>query len=156
VSIIKEITVRVKCVVNGYFIRWYKNGWHYWYFKSGGENFNTKGEVYKTIGYTSLSVGDIVTKTELTSIRGILSAKYIELHTSDGWKPATLNDETLQIGQQNLNGASVSFTINIWLKGAALSPVIPVSQSDIFEWINDKGNPIINHDGIRMIFKRIA
>lgn len=155
--VIKEISIKLGCPINGYYLRWYKDGWHHWFFKSSSEDFRTEGELYNSNGYTSLKLGDnSLSKSELISIRSILSAIYIEIYTADGWKAASLNSETWQIGKANSNSGAVEFNINVWLRDGGIAPVVPIPEPTTFYWINYLGTHIINHNSNRIIFKRPA
>lgn len=141
--IVQAINIKTNECGTGYYLRWYADGWHYWLFKGGFETYLTSGEIYKSIGYSSLLIGDVVKITELAAIRGILRANFIELYTNDGWKPATLDNESWQLGKADRLSVAISFTITAWLKGDAQIvsvdtglniPVSPVKNGRLYNW----------------------
>jgi len=143
--IAETIKIKANNCGKGYYLRWYADGWHYWLFKGGFETYLTSGEVYSTIGYSSLLIGDIVKITELSAIRGILRAKFIELFTNDGWKPATLDNESWQLGKADRYSVAISFTVSAWLKGSAeiqgdyevippAPPTTPINYGRLYNW----------------------
>ena len=53
-----EKKIKIKCPqLDGYFVRWYHNGWHHWFFYAGDEEFATKGEWHNTESQTKVKIG---------------------------------------------------------------------------------------------------
>lgn len=121
------IRVNLKTRTNAYYIRWYFEGWHTHLFAGADESLITSGDVYKTNVDYELNLGDEnLTKSELYSISGLLSSKYIQLLTSDGWKFCTIGSETFNFGKANRIGASVAFRLKVWAKVGVYTPMLPV------------------------------
>lgn len=71
---------------NGYYLRWYYNGWHYWYFLPGRVEFLTAGEDYRTLGTQRLTMGSgQITEEQCNAIRTIKNTREIYIWTDFGW-----------------------------------------------------------------------
>ena len=66
-----EKKIKIKCTqLDGYFVRWYHNGWHHWFFYAGDETFETKGEWHNTESQTKVKMGySGLTYNQVRSIR---------------------------------------------------------------------------------------
>ena len=71
-----KIPIRKAC--NGYYLRWYYNGWHYWFFLPGDQQQVTEGENYRTIGTLkiTMSTGQI-TQQESIGVKTILLTREV-------------------------------------------------------------------------------
>lgn len=71
---------------NGYYLRWYYNGWHYWYFLPGRVEFLTAGEDYRTLGTQRLTMGSgQINEEQCNAIRTIKNTREIYIWTDFGW-----------------------------------------------------------------------
>ena len=50
-----HIPISRRC--DGYYLRWYYNGWHYWLFRPGSIVVVTDGENYRTLGTKQMTIG---------------------------------------------------------------------------------------------------
>jgi uncharacterized protein (TIGR02145 family) len=98
----------------GYYLRWYYNGWHYWFFIPGTITTTTQGEKYRTLGNknVSISTGQI-TREQAKAIRCILHTREIELLTDVGWKSVKIENSTVVIYDSLVTGVQIDFDITI-------------------------------------------
>jgi len=123
--VIELIRVPLKCVTKGYYIRWYFNGWHHFFFKAADEEFNTSGEAYNTKLTYKLTIGDEqLTKEQLKAIAGIYRSQYVFMLTSDGWKALTVEDAPIDYGRNDRVGTGIALTINVWAKVGQYTPIV--------------------------------
>lgn len=127
-----EKTIRVKCPTgNGYFVRWYFNGWHSHWFGAGDEALTTVGETHNTNSSTKVKIGcQCLSQNQIFGISRALLAKRIEVLLFDGWKAAIVDSTTVKIYDSFRNGYSCEFAITIYAKVADFTPVAPVEIID--------------------------
>lgn len=129
-----EIKVKVKCPErDGYFLRWYFNGWHSFFFVAGGESYETKGEWWNTQSKSKVKFGTaFLTQNEIKSIRTMLFAKRVEVLLKDGWKAIIVDSTSLKIEDTRTRGYKCEFTAAIYAKVADYTPVkeIPIVEMD--------------------------
>jgi len=130
-SIIQRIPIRKPC--KGYYLRWYYNGWHYWFFLPGEMNMETVGEAYRTIGTRKISIGSgQLTYPQAQAIRTILLTREIYLLTADGWKNIRVEPSSVITLENMVNGYEMEFVMIIGSKeisyetGYTPIPIIPV------------------------------
>lgn len=146
-SIIGGKRILTKCQPKGYYIRWYANGWHHYFFKSTNEDFTTDGENYKSNGSNSIMLGDNnLNRNKMLGIRSILDAKYIYLYSLDGWNPCTIDSQTWNLGRNDKDGAFVSFMINTFAKSGSCSPVYEVEEPESYRRITYTGDYRITYE----------
>lgn len=154
-SIIDEIRIDYKCASNGYYIRWYDEGWHYLFAKSSSEIYTTSGELYKTSGISSIDVGCNVKTDSIDAISRIITSKQLEVYTSLGWVEGIVRADTWRIGRGGQSIVPVSFSIDICFDGAT-SPILSVEVIEYIYWINHENKYMVNHNGNRIVFKHPA
>lgn len=122
-----EITAKIQCPnYDGYFLRWYFNGWHSFYFSAGDEQLTTSGKWHNTESITKVSIGAAgLTESEIRAIRTMLFANRVEVLLQDGWKNVVIDSTTLKIYNSNVNGFRCDFGITIYAKVADYTPVVP-------------------------------
>ena len=130
-SIIQRIPIRKPC--KGYYLRWYYNGWHYWFFLPGEMNMETVGEAYRTTGTRKISIGSgQLTYSQAQAIRTILLTREIYLLTADGWKNIRIEPSSVITLENMVNGYEMEFVMIIGSKeisyetGYTPVPIIPV------------------------------
>jgi len=123
-----EKTVKVKCPQgNGYFIRWYFNGWHSHWFGAGDEVFDTVGATHNTNSATKVKVGcQGLSQNQAFAISRALLCKRVEVLLLDGWKAAIIDSTTMKIYDSFRNGYNCEFALTIYAKVADYTPVKPV------------------------------
>lgn len=122
-----EITAKIQCPnYDGYFLRWYFNGWHSFYFAAGDEQLTTSGKWHNTESVTKVRIGAAgLAESEIRAIRTMLFANRVEVLLQDGWKNVVIDSTTLKIYNSNVNGFRCEFGITIYAKVADYTPVIP-------------------------------
>ena len=132
------IRIPARRACNGYYIRWYYNGWHYWFFLPGDHSILTEGERYRTISTRKilLSTGQI-TLAEAIAIRTILHTREVYLWTNSGWANIRIEPGTLNVYNNMVNGEELEFVAIIGSKevsyDSGFSPVVQLQEiaSDI-------------------------
>ncbi|MBU2249529.1 MAG: hypothetical protein KKD77_22470 [Gammaproteobacteria bacterium] len=114
-----NILIRKPC--KGYYLRWYYNGWHYWFFLPGETNMITEGEEYRTIGTRkiTMSSGQVI-YTQIQAIRTILLTREVYLLTADGWKNIRVDTGSIITYKNFINGYEVEITTTIGSKEISL------------------------------------
>lgn len=122
-----EITAKIQCPnYDGYFLRWYFNGWHSFYFAAGDEQLTTSGKWHNTESVTKVRIGAAgLSESEIRAIRTMLFANRVEVLLQDGWKNVVIDSTTLKIYNSNVNGFRCEFGITIYAKVADYTPVVP-------------------------------
>lgn len=132
------IRIPVKKACNGYYLRWYYNGWHYWFFQPGTLTVVTEGEKYRTIGTrnVAMSTGQI-NRDQAQAIRTIMFTREVSLLTIAGWMNIRIEPGTLTVYDNQLTGAEIEFIAVIGSKeisytnGYTPVPLLPVVPPDI-------------------------
>lgn len=107
-SISYPIRFIVKNACAGHYIRWYFNGWHYWFFLSGENVLNTEGENYRTIGSRSVTIGSgQLTLDQVNAIRTILNTGEVYLFTNNRWENIRIEPGTIQVFNNQVNGYEI-------------------------------------------------
>jgi uncharacterized protein (TIGR02145 family) len=103
-----RIPIRKAC--RGYYLRWYYNGWHYWFFLPGVYSVVTEGEKYRTYGTRKIAMSSgQIKRSEADGIRTIMFTREVYLLTIDGWKNIRIERDTLTIYDFKLAGAEIEF-----------------------------------------------
>jgi uncharacterized protein (TIGR02145 family) len=134
-NIPQKIAIKRPC--QGYYLRWWYNGWHYWFFKPGKQSLNTEGEKYRTIGTKSISIGTgQITYDQCSAIRTIMNTREVYIFTSDGWKNISIAPGSLVIFDNQVNGYEVELSIKIGSKEISVTGFSPVEiiPNDICNW----------------------
>lgn len=123
-----ETTIRVKCPTgNGYFARWYFNGWHYHWFAAGDELLTTIGETHNTTSSTKVKMGSQgLTQVQAFAISRALLCNRVEILLIDGWKAAIIDSTTMKIYDSFRNGYNCEFVLTIYSKVSDYTPVEPI------------------------------
>lgn len=127
------IRIPARRTCNGYYIRWYYNGWHYWFFLPGDHAIITEGERYRTISTRKilLSTGQI-TLAEAIAIRTILHTREVYLWTNSGWANIRIKPGTLNVYNNMVNGEELEFVAIIGSKevsyDSGFSPVVQLQE----------------------------
>ncbi len=131
-------TFLVKNRCDGYYLRWYYNGWHYWFFYPGRYIINTDGEKYYTLGTRKVAMGTgQITRQQTDAIRTIMFTREIYLLTIAGWMNIRIERDTLTIYDNQLAGAEIEFVAIIGSKeisyetGFTPNPILIYVPNDI-------------------------
>jgi len=131
-----RIPIRKPC--KGYYIRWWYNGWHYWFFLPGENYLDSKGEEYYTLGTRRIEIGSgQVTYSEAQAIRTILLSREVYILALAGWKNIRIEPGKMVTYRNQINGYEVGLFAIIGSKelsvetGFTPTPIIPVVAPDI-------------------------
>jgi len=131
-SIIQNIPIKKAC--KGYYLRWWYNGWHYWFFRPGEINMITEGETYRTIGTKKISMGSgQISYNQVQAIRSILLTREVYILTSDGWKNIRVNQGSVITYKNQINGYELEITTTIGsreISPTGYSPVDDIPEVD--------------------------
>lgn len=132
---LQKVPVKKPC--NGYYLRWYYNGFHYWFFQPGKYSVVTEGEKYYTIGTRKVTMGSgQVTRGQAQGMRTIMMTREVSLLTIAGWMSIRIEPGSLVVYDNKLAGAEIEFTAIIGSKeisyttGFTPVPIIPVIPPD--------------------------
>jgi uncharacterized protein (TIGR02145 family) len=131
INIYNLVSIPIKRVCQGYYIRWYYDGWHYWFFRPGQLSKITEGEKFRTKGTRKITVGSgQITREQCDGIRTILFSKEVLLLTSQGWMNIRIDPTSINVYDNQLKGSEVEITLNIGSKDISLStgysPITPI------------------------------
>ena len=120
-----NILMRKPC--KGYYLRWWYNGWHYWFFLPGEMTMITEGEEYRTIGTREIRMGTgQLILTQMQAIRTILNTREVYLLTSDGWKNIRIEPGSMKIYGNQIDGYEAEITAIIGSKEISYTGYSPV------------------------------
>jgi uncharacterized protein (TIGR02145 family) len=121
----QKITIKRPC--QGYYLRWYYNGFHYFFFKPGQQSLITEGEKYRTIGTKSVLMGSgQITYEQCEAIRTILNTREVYILTSDGWKNISIAPGSLVVYDNQVNGYEVELSVKIGSKEISQTGFSPI------------------------------
>lgn len=111
---------------DGYYLRWYYNGWHYWYFYQGKIGYNTEGEKYRTLGTQTLTIGTgQITEAQANAIRTIMNTREIYIYTDAGWGAVRAIHSPLVVYDHVTHGYEMEFTIVIGSRAISITGFSP-------------------------------
>ncbi len=123
------LRIPMKRVCNGYYLRWYYNGWHYWFFLPGEIIMNTEGENYRTIGTRKLIMGSgQVTLGQCQAIRTIMNTREISILTDVGWKTIRIEPGSVIVYNNQINGYEIEFTAIVGSREISSTGYSPVED----------------------------
>ena len=129
-----ELTLLTNQLQNGYYLRWYFSGWHYWYFLSNGQAIDVEGEEHRSDVGERLTLGDVnLTKAKLHALRGLWRSTLVQMLTDDGWKACTIVDKSYDFGPADDPAAAIEFDLNVWARVGTFSPLIEVNREPVPE-----------------------
>ena len=126
------IRIPVRCAPDGYYMRWYYNGWHYWFFLPGLHVIDTEGERYRTLSTRRITVSSgQVTRGQAVAIRTIMNTREVYMWTDGGWAAIRIEPGSLKIYQSEVAGTEMEMTAIIGsrevTRTTGFSPVPPVT-----------------------------
>lgn len=115
----------------GYYLRWYYNGWHYWFFLPGKSLVVTEGERYRTIGTKKVSMcSGQVTQSQIDAIRTIFNSKEVSIYTNAGFMNIRIESTPMLVYNNQIAGYEMDFTALIGSKEISYitgySPIIDI------------------------------
>lgn len=110
-----KIPIRKAC--SGYYLRWYYNGWHYWFFLPGQYVKSTVGEKYRTYGTRKITMGTgQITTSQANAIRTIMFTREVYLLTVAGWMNIRLERDSINVYDSNVGAVEIEFVAIIGSK----------------------------------------
>lgn len=123
-----RIPISRRC--DGYYIRWYYNGWHYWLFYPGKIHFITEGEKYRTLGTQKMTIGSgQITQEQCDAIRTILNATEIYIYTDSGWGVVRVDPGSWIVYDHGQKGYEAEINVTVgskYISRTGFSPAINV------------------------------
>lgn len=114
----------------GYYLRWWFNGWHYWHFLAGGLTLNTSGQNYRTYGQRSITVSSgQINQAQAAAVCTVTTSTEVYIYTDSGWRIVRITAGTVQISNNFFNGFEIQFSLNIGsrlISETGYSPVIDI------------------------------
>lgn len=111
-SVLQRIPIKAAC--NGYYLRWWYNGWHYWFFLPGDHTINTEGERYFTLSTRTITMSSgQVTREQAAAIRTIFFTKEVYLLGIAGWMEIRIDPGTPEIYNNMVAGTEIEITAHI-------------------------------------------
>ncbi|HUX57061.1 MAG TPA: FISUMP domain-containing protein [Bacteroidales bacterium] len=123
----------------GYYLRWWYNGWHYWFFLPGETIMVTEGEEYRTISTRTIrmSTGQVI-YTQIQAIKTILHTREVYLLTVDGWANVRIEPGSMKIYDNKINGYEAEITAIIGSKAISyLTGYSPVAEIPVVDPVPD-------------------
>lgn len=125
---IQRIPIKPAC--DGYYLRWWYNGWHYWFFLPGKITTRTEGEKYFTLGTQVLTMGTgNITYEQCEAIKTIKNTKEVYLYTITGWANVRLEPGSIQVYNNSVDAYEIELTVIVGSRTKSenpYSPVIPI------------------------------
>jgi len=121
-----NIDVKNRC--GGYYLRWYYNGWHYWYFYAGQVDWITEGEDYRTLGTQRLKMGSgQLTQQQADAIRTIKNAIELYIWTDAGWWGAVrVEDGSVVVYDHTIRGYEIELSVIVGSRRLSVTGFSPV------------------------------
>ncbi len=108
------IRIPARRACNGYYVRWYYNGWHYWFFLPGDHTINTEGERYFTLSTRTITMSSgQVTREQAAAIRTIFFTKEVYLLGIAGWMEIRIEPGSPVIYNNMVAGTEIEITAHI-------------------------------------------
>ena len=128
--------INIKNSCKGYYLRWWYNGWHYWFFLPGTIAFNTEGEKYVTLGTQSIRVGSgQVDYGQISALRTILNSKEVYIYTDSGWANARIEQESVIVYDNKVSGYEMEFTLFTGSKSISVNGYTPIADIPLVPYI---------------------
>lgn len=130
-NILQRIPIKLGC--QGYYLRWWYNGWHYWFFLPGDHAINTEGERYFTLSTRTITMSSgQVTREQAAAIRTIFFTKEVYMLGVAGWMETRIDPGTPEIYNNMVAGTEIIITAHIgsrevsYVNGYTPVPDIPI------------------------------
>jgi uncharacterized protein (TIGR02145 family) len=127
---IQRIPIKNACT--GYYLRWWYNGWHYWFFFPGQVRTRSEGEKYFTLGTQILLMGSgQVTYEQSVAIRTIKNSREIYLLTDPGWMNVRLEHGSVVVKDNQVDGYEIDLTVIVGSRTISLTGYSPIILPDV-------------------------
>jgi uncharacterized protein (TIGR02145 family) len=139
-NLYRLVRILIKKPCNGYYLRWWYNGWHYWFFLPGTLTFDTEGEKYVTLGTQKVAMGSgQVDEGQIAAIRTIMNSREVYIWTDSGWGNVRIEPGSLIVYDNKVSGYEMEFVAVLGSKSVSktdgftpiitIPPVIPIPPS---------------------------
>lgn len=129
---------------NRYYLRWWYNGWHYWYFLPGTIKYDTEGEEYYTLGTQKIAMcSGQITYSQCLAIRTILNTREINIWTDYGWKSTRLERDSVTVYNNQVGGYEIEFVLIMGSRHISESGYSPTTDTELLppdEWTSSCPN----------------
>jgi uncharacterized protein (TIGR02145 family) len=145
------LRIPIKRACEGYYLRWYYNGWHYWFFLPRKIIRITEGENFNTIGTRKVTMGSgQVTYGQINALRTIKNSKEIQLLSTDGWMNIRIEPGSIIVKNNYINGYEFDLTAIIGSREDYYSPVtdVPDNPSNASKYIYGFEGIYITHHAV--------
>ena len=132
-DIYKLARIVVKRPCKGYYLRWYYNGWHYWFFLPGEIKLLTEGEDYNTIGTRKIVMASgQVNESQIEALRTIMNTRQIALYTDKGWMAIRIDTGSVVVQRNQVSGYDMTFVTTVGSRESYYTPIasVPVIPPD--------------------------
>lgn len=132
-DIYELVRIPIKKACNGYYVRWWYNGWHYWFFIPGSYGVVTEGLQFRTISTRKIVMGTgQITLSQAMAIRSILLTREVYVLSTEGWMNVRLDPTAIKVHDNKLGGTEMEFTMYMGSKelsyATGFSPVTSIPE----------------------------
>jgi hypothetical protein len=140
--------IPVRNIKEGYYIRWYFNGWHYWMFYPGNQNMITNGKDYRTTGSQSVQMGTgNLSLSEMEALRTLLKSKTVFVLSGTLWKEVRISAGSQVIFSNDVDGYEMELIINSDID----IQLSTVQETTEIEYLTDDSGSILTDDSLEII-----
>ena len=136
-SQMNETRVLIKRPCRGYYLRWWYNGWHYWYFLAGRIIYTSTGQKYNTLGVQGVEISSGQVPDKLVSgVKTIAWSREIYMLNDTGWANVFINPSNNSMKNNYINGFELLFLMTIGSCSAGEQGYIPPTYfiaSEVFQ-----------------------
>jgi len=132
-ALITQARIPVKDRPQGYYLRWWYNGWHYWQFILGSLQMETAGEGYRTFSkkVVRLNSGQL-TAPQIEALRTVINTTEVYLYTIYGWMLCRIDAGSVIVYKSDFDGYEFEFNMTIGSKlpsstGFSPQEIIPIT-----------------------------
>ena len=130
-NLYRLVRILIKSPCNGYYLRWWYNGWHYWFFLPGTLTFETEGEKYVTLGTQKVAMGSgQVDEGQMSAIRTIMNSREVYIWTDSGWGNVRVEPGSLIVYDNKVSGYEMELVAVLGSKSVSktdgYTPVITI------------------------------
>lgn len=148
---ITETRIPIVSCRNGFYLRWYYNGWHHWNFFAGTVGYLTAGEKYRTTGMRTVELSSgVVTMAQIAAIRSILNSRECYMFTDGGWAECRVQSGNVVVERNRIDAYELQCKISIGSRTISATgysvgvtkPIVvpvPITPGDICELLIDGG-----------------
>jgi hypothetical protein len=145
------ITVPIKYKTAGYYLRWYFNGWHYWYFIPGSRNLITEGQNYATNGKQTIAMyAGQVSLSDIGGLRGLLLSKEVYIYTVNGWALIRVNPGSQIVYNSEIDGYEMELICTGYFNSNIITTYTKNEKIPLYVLTDDAGSQLTD-DSLELI-----